>query len=109
MNPTSQVIQFIYDKTKGLVNLSIKDADQLIKIITTPVINTGCAKKYLYNAQTSIYDFIRAIPITQLQIDAAIMYALETGPSKQSYYYELINANGESEGIIYTINASLFD
>lgn len=85
------------------------DAQQLLSIINIADIDKPFANKLQYNERLAGYQHVRSITTTQQQINEEILKALETGPTKEYYRYDLYNEFKQLEGTIFTTNPHLFE
>lgn len=69
------------------------------------------AVKYRWDMNRGKGDWLlyRTITVPQKEIDMAIARSLEIGPQPDFYKYDLYNESGESDGMILSTDANLFD
>lgn len=109
MNTETQIINYLQQLSKGLVNINRAQARHIISLVTASSADTGALAKLLrYNATSSTWELIRVISTTDEAIAHRWQEALEKGPVHYFYQYILYNSSGESEGVIYSANSNLF-
>jgi hypothetical protein len=108
MTKKQKIQSLVLEVSKGLLKLGDSDAQKIIDICTAPSSKLCYARVSRYDGNNSRYEFVRKLDITQDQIDKAIKKALNEGPTKQFYWFELFNEDGLFEGSIYTIDQFIF-
>lgn len=109
MRVEQSIREFLYQRSKGLIDISIQDARHIIDLVTgKPMAGEAVAKLFRYNACSNVWDLIRAVTTTDADIQKEIVEALNGTPVDKFYRWECYNAAGEFEGNILTINTNLF-
>jgi hypothetical protein len=105
MQVTDQIISLMSQRTKGLIKLTPKIAQEIIDIVISGG-DTAFVKLFRYEINT--WKFYRQIPTTNEIVKQRVMEALDTKPVDYSYKFECYNSDGQLEGQIFTINSALF-
>ena len=111
MSKVDKIIKWFSDNSKGVVKLSPEQAQQVIDIAQEEE-PTAVAKKYRWNYNNHLWDFIRDIPTDDdtLGFAAALIdKKIEPAPDRRSFKYELMASTGESVGCLYTSDNNLFE
>ncbi len=111
MTKEEQLAEFISEISKGIIKLGRNDAHRIIEICVGEEARQsfGFARISRFDGNNGKYELYRTVEVTQEQIDKAIKSALEKGPTKQFYWYEIFNFRQEFEGNIYSSSPNIFN
>lgn len=105
-NIHSSIQNYVKERTKGLVKLSIDDCSNIINMVMEQ--KKPFVKLLRFNGQNGSWEHMRNIETTQEKIDMEIKKSINHAPVLECYKFELYNENGQIEGTIFTINPTLF-
>jgi hypothetical protein len=105
MQVIDKIISLVDHRTKGLVKLTPKAAQEIIDLVIAGG-NTAFVKLHRYEVNT--WRFHRQIPTTDEFIREKISEALDEKQVDKHYKFECFNSSGQLEGQIFTVNSALF-
>ena len=111
MSKQQQIQDYLRSISRHMVNITDKQADEIICIATAEPGTAGiaCCKLYRWNSVKTGWELQRTAETTDQKISQAIDEALNARITVENcYLWECYGSDGMLQGKIYTVNPNLF-
>lgn len=105
--PQQKVAAYIHSISRGAVNLSPRQIDDLIELATSN--DRYLIRKYKYNYRSGGYEALEQIQVLEEQANRIIAKVPAKGQPEKWFRYDVFNAQGSHVTTLYSLNPHLFN